>query len=77
MFDVGMNDENLAILYQSNKEIEMAVKTAHGLSDRVTVEDLVLQGDTFSSLMASVQVDKIGQYCMKSGNCANSIFGNG
>ena len=68
MFDSGMDDENLALLYQSNKEIAMAVKTAHGVTDRVTLKDLVLQGDTFSSLMASVQVDRIGQYCIDSGN---------
>ena len=46
----------------------MAVKTAHGVTERVTLKDLVLQGDTFSSLMASVQVERIGQYCFNSGN---------
>ena len=45
----------------------MAVKTSHGLSERETVKDLVLQGDKFGSLMASVQVDKIGQESMKRG----------
>ena len=67
MFDAGLDDENLALLYKSNKEINMAVKTAHGLSERETVEELVLQGDKFGSLMASVQVDKIGQDCLKTG----------
>ena len=68
MFNTGLNDENLILLYNSNKEISMAVKTAHGLSDRVVVNDSVLQGDTFGSLMASVQVDKIGQDCVSNGN---------
>ena len=45
----------------------MAVKTAHGLTDRQTVTDIVLQGDKFGSLLASVQVDKIGQDCMEAG----------
>ena len=68
MFEAGMDDENLALLYKSNREINMAVKTAHGLSDRETVKDIVLQGDTFGSLMASVQVDAIGKESMKAGN---------
>ena len=67
MFDAGLDDENLALIYKSNKEINMAVKTAHGLSERETVKNLVLQGDKFGSLMASVQVDKIGQESMKRG----------
>ena len=43
------------------------VKTAHGLSERETLEELVLQGDKFGSLMTSVQVDKIGTDCLKTG----------
>ena len=46
----------------------MAVKTANGLSDRQIVSDIVLQGDTFGSILASVQVDKIGQDCMEAGH---------
>ena len=67
MFVVGLDDENLTLIYKANKEINMAVKTAHGLSERVEVKDIVLQGDKFGSLMASVQVDKIGKDCMKAG----------
>ena len=37
----------------------MAVITVHGLSERQTIENIVLQGDTFGSILASVQVDNI------------------
>ena len=46
----------------------MAVKTHHELSDRQTVKNIVLQGDTWGSILASVQVDKIGQECMAEGH---------
>ena len=49
------------------KEIHMAVKTANGLSERQIIRNCVLQGDTFGSILASVQVDKIGQECMEEG----------
>ena len=68
MFDYGLDDESLALIYKSNKEIHMAVKTAHGLSERATVNEIILQGDKFGSLMASVQVDNIGKDSMKAGH---------
>ena len=67
IYDTGVDDENLQLLYNANQEISMAVKTANGLSDRQVVNDIVLQGDTWGSILASVQVDKIGQDCMEAG----------
>ena len=54
MFDVGVKDDNLALLYKANQDIFMAVKTQSGLTDRQTLENIVLQGDTWGSLLASV-----------------------
>ena len=67
IYDTGVDDDNLALLYRGNEEIHMAVKTANGLSERQIVRDCVLQGDTFGSILASVQLDKIGQECMEEG----------
>lgn len=68
MFNTGMDDDNLILIYKSNHEINMAVKTAHGISNREIVKDIILQGDKFGSIMASVQVEKIGIESMKTGN---------
>ena len=51
IFDTGVDDDNLALLYNANQEIDMAVKTANGLSDRQTVNDIVLQGDKWGSIL--------------------------
>ena len=59
MYDAGVKDDNLTILYEANKEIRMAIKTQNGLTDRQSIENVVLQGDIFSSVLASVQVDNI------------------
>ena len=67
IFNYGMDDDNLVLLYQANKEINMAVNTPNGLSERQTLENVVLQGDTWGSLMASVQVDLIGKEVERSG----------
>ena len=68
IYDTGVDDDNMVLLYKANQSINMAVKTPNGLSDRQTVNDLVLQGDTFGSILASVQVDRIGQECMAEGH---------
>jgi hypothetical protein len=43
----------------------MAVNTPNGISDRKDIENVVLQGDTFGSILASVQVDSIGKEVME------------
>ena len=63
----GVIDDNLSLLYQANKEVKMAVNTPSGLSERQTLENVVLQGDTWGSILASVQVDSIGKEVVKSG----------
>ena len=42
IYDTGVDDDQLVLLYNANKEINMAVKTANGLSDRQIVSDIVL-----------------------------------
>ena len=61
IFDYGLNDDNLSLLYKANNEVNMAIKTPGGLTDRHKIRNSVLQGDTFGSLLASVQVDTIAK----------------
>ena len=58
-FDAGINDDNLPLIYEANKEVRMAVNTPSGLTKRESLSDVILQGDVWSSLLASVQVDNI------------------
>ena len=67
VFDNDFNDDMLPLVYKANQEIHMAVNTPCGLSERQKLENIVLQGDTFGSLLASVQVDNIGKHCQQSG----------
>ena len=61
IYDVGVSDDNLSLLYKANNDVRMAVNTPDGLTGRQKVENVVLQGDTWGSLLASVQVDSIGK----------------
>ena len=67
IYNVGLNDDSLALIYDANKEIQMSVKTPSGLTKRQTIKNIVLQGDTFGSILASVQVDSIGKDVVNAG----------
>ena len=66
-FDVGMDDDNLSLIYDANKEIQMAINTPSGLTERQILKNVVLQGDTWGSLLASIQVDNICRDIANSG----------
>ena len=67
VYDVGVKDDNLALLYKANNDVHMAVNTPYGLSERRNLKNVVLQGDTFGSILASVQVDSIGKEVEEAG----------
>ena len=67
IYDAGLKDDNLVLIHKANEEVNMAVNTPSGLSERQIIKNNVLQGDTWGSLLASVQVDSIGKECEESG----------
>ena len=67
IFDVGVQDDSLALLYNANEEIQMSVKNSIGLIERQAVNDIVLQGDAWGSILASVQVDSICKEVVEAG----------
>ena len=80
IYDAGVNNDILRLIYKANYEVNMAVKTPHGLTDRQKLKNTVLQGDKLSSGI----IDKIGQECMKAGYLYNYkeippnwVFGHG
>ena len=68
LYDAGVKDDNLVLLHKANKDIHMDVNTPSGLTKRQTLKNVVLQGDTWGSILASVQVDSIGKECLAAGH---------
>jgi hypothetical protein len=65
MFEAGVDDDHLALIYEANKEVQVAVKTPNGLTDRVTFKEIILQGDVFGPIECSVSVDTYGKECLE------------
>ena len=61
LYDVGLRNNKLALLYNANRNVQMKVKTPSGLTEETSMKQLVMQGDTWASTMASVQCDAFGK----------------
>ena len=61
------NDDTLALIYEANREVNMAVNTPSELSARQTIKNIVFQGDTWGIILASAQVDTIGKESQAAG----------
>ena len=65
LFEAGIQDSSLATIYEANSKNQVAVKTPFGITERKTVEKIVLQGEVFGPLECSVSVDKFGKECLE------------
>jgi hypothetical protein len=65
VFQAGVQDEKLALIYEASKSAHFAVKTPVGLTKRSTVKEKILQGDVLASRLCSVQIDSVGKECLE------------
>ena len=63
MYDYGVRNPNLAMIYEANKVNNVAVMTPNGLTERTKIEKIVMQGEVFGPLECSITVDTIGKEC--------------
>ena len=64
LYEAGVTDDTLAVLYEANKEVNVAVNTPNGLTLRQKIEKIILQGDVFGPIECSVSVDTFGKECL-------------
>ena len=60
-------DDKLALLYKLNEENYVAVTTVVGLTERIVLPSVVMQGGKWGPLKCSNTMDKIGKRCMEKG----------
>ena len=61
LFNSGIEDDTIQLLYQANKDIAVQVKTPFGRTEEVVLEEVVLQGEVWGPSLASNQVDTFGK----------------
>ena len=57
-FDAGFNNGKLNILFLENSSAQIAVKTPSGMSKRLTILNIIMQGSVWDGLCCKVLMDK-------------------
>ena len=65
LYEAGVKNPNLALIHAANTKNKVAVKTPNGITERVTIHDIVMQGEVLAPLECSVSVDTFGKECQK------------
>ena len=69
LYDGGLKDEKLNLIHSANKLVSFVVKTPVGKTKSEDLQNLVMQGDVFGSLLCSKQVDLFGKECLEDDKC--------
>ena len=64
LYDYGVKGPNLALIYEANRKNRVSVMTPNGLTDRITIESIVMQGEVFGPLECSSSIDTFGKECL-------------
>ena len=67
LFEAGVTDDKLAMIYEGNKVNQVAVRTPGGFTDRVFINRIVTQGGVTGPLCCAVHTDAIGKDSLESG----------
>ena len=64
LYDSGVQNPNLALIYEANKTNKVSVMTPTGLTDREAINKIVMQGEVLGPIECSVTVDRFGKECL-------------
>ena len=57
LFEVGVNNDKLPLLFLSNSTAQVAIKTSTGVTDRATILNIVMQGTVWGSMFCVALMD--------------------
>ena len=66
-YEAGLKDDKFALLYNCNKNVNIAVRTPVGRTERKSISEVITQGDVIAPMFCSKQVDTFGQECLDKG----------
>ena len=59
--EVGMNDDKLPLLYKTNENAKIVIKTPSGSTEPMYIKDTVMQGTVWGGLMCTTTMDQLGK----------------
>ena len=61
LYECGLNNDKLVLLYEESKHASIAVKTPSGLTERIIIENIIMQGTVFGSLICTAVMDRLAK----------------
>ena len=61
LYENGLNNDKLVLLHQETINAKIAIKTAAGLTERIDIKNIIMQGTVFGSLICTAVVDKLAK----------------
>ena len=61
LFEYGLAKDNLVLLYEETRHATIAIKTSTGITNREHIENIIMQGTVFGSLICTSVMDKLGK----------------
>ena len=61
MYNAGVTSDYLNLLYNSDEQSDISIKTPFGKTDRVPIKNTIPQGDVNAPFKCTVQVDSISE----------------
>ena len=77
LFKNGIDDDDLILIREANKEILISIKKGNTVSDPVTVHNVILQGDTLAPLISTTEMDQIARDWIERTKDEDSYFYRG
>ena len=61
LYESGFTNEKLMLIYMSNKNATIAIKTSSGTTRNINISEVVMQGTVWSGLICTNTMDKLCQ----------------
>ena len=64
LFECGFKNDMISLMYLQNRNVQVAIKVNGELTRRADVQDVVMQGTVWSSLMCTSSLDRLNKIIM-------------
>ena len=65
LYEAGLKNDKLTLLFIMNQNAQVAIKTAHGMTERVDILNIIMQGTVWGSLFCTATMDKFAKHVYK------------
>ena len=60
-YELGFTNDKLPLLHLTNKHASIAIKSSTGISQRINISDVIMQGTVWAGMLCTSTMDKLGK----------------